>query len=186
VHGSQRQSAFKQSDKISPGPLLKLTEEKRRIPHGREEGKTADHFALNEASKQLRGGVDLARGRHHSLVGKVDCEFRPVDHKWIAQLMGSAVWCYAGTDFPVLQAVYPDLENRFPPHTGVYLSETVHNGTEPVTDVSHDAVDGAWQFLGDSMSDGGGPVLSCLHHRIDHGPSLGTSRLAYWLVCRAH
>ena len=131
--------------------------------------------------------------------------------------MGWAVWYYDGTDFPVLQAVYPDLENRFPedegfdtafeqplmqptapmtrveddfwasadpksslfnwkfpdpPHAQAFLSETVHNGTEHVTYVSHDAEDGAWQFLGDSMSDGGGPVLSCLHHPIDRDQSL--------------
>jgi len=118
--------------------------------------------------------------------------------------------------FPVLQAVYPDLENRFPeeegfdkafeqplmqpdvpmtrigsdfwasadptsslfswkfpdpPHTGVYLSKTVNNGTEPVTFVSHDAEDGAWQLLGDSMSDPGG-VISCFHHPIDRDPSI--------------
>ena len=178
--------------------------------------KTA-HFALNEAAKLLRAGVDLTKGRHGQLVGKVDCEFRPVDRKWIAQLMGWAEWYYDGADFPVLQAVYPDLENRFPedahfdnafaqplmqpaakmtavehdfwastdpasslfnwkfpdsPHTGVYLSQTVHDGTEPVTYVSHDDEDGAWQFLGDSMSDGGGPVLSCFHHPIDRDPSL--------------
>ncbi len=175
------------------------------------------NFALNEAAKLLRAGVDLTKGRHDQLVGQVDCEFRPVDQKWIAQLMGWAVWYYDGADFPVLQAVYPDLENRFPedaqfdrafeqplmqptakrttvendfwastdptsslfnwkfpdpPHTGVYLSETVHNGTEPITYVSHDIEDGAWQFLGDSMSDGGGPVLSCFHHPIDRDPSL--------------
>lgn len=115
-----------------------------------------------------------------------------------------------------MQAVYPDLENRFPedeqfdrafeqplmqptapmtrvendfwastdptsslfnwkfpdtPHTGVCLSETVHNGTEPVTYVSHDAEDGMWQFLGDSMKDGGGPVISCFHHPIDRAPA---------------
>ena len=131
--------------------------------------------------------------------------------------MGWAVWYYGGADFPVLQAVYPDLENRFPwddgfdtafeqplmqfaapmtrveddfwasadptsslfdwkfpdpPHTGVFLSETVHTGAEPVTYVSHDAEDGAWQFLGDSMSDGGGPVISCFHHPIDRDPTL--------------
>jgi len=131
--------------------------------------------------------------------------------------MGWALWYYDGADFPVLQAVYPDLKNRFPedaqfdrafeqplmqptakmtkvendfwastdptsslfnwqfpdpPHTGVYLSETVHNGTEPITYVSHDIEDGAWQFLGDSMSDGGGPVLSCFHHPVDRDPSL--------------
>ena len=59
-----------------------------------------------------------------------------------------------------------------PPHTTAYLSQTVHDGSEPVTYVSHDGDDGAWQFLGDSMSAGGGPVLSCLHHPIDSDPSL--------------
>jgi hypothetical protein len=131
--------------------------------------------------------------------------------------MNWAVWYYDGADFPVLQAVYPDLENRFPedegfdrafeqplmqptapmaraeddfwasadpasslfnwkfqdpPHARVYLSETVHNGSEPVTYVSHDAEDCSWQFLGDSMSDGGGPVVSCFHHPIDRDPTL--------------
>jgi hypothetical protein len=175
------------------------------------------HFALNEAAKLLRAGVDLAIGRHRDVVGEVECEFRPVDPKWIKQLMGWALWYYEGTDFPVLQLVYPDLKNRFPehegfdtkfeqplmqpavpmtrveddfwastdpkssvfnwkfpddPHTQAFLSETVHNEKEPVTYVSHDAEDGAWQFLGDSMADGGGPVISCLHHPIDRDPSL--------------
>jgi hypothetical protein len=130
--------------------------------------------------------------------------------------MNWAVGYYDEADFPVLQAVYPDLKNRFPeddgfdstfeqprmqptapmtrteddfwasadpasslfnwkfpdpPHAGVYLSNAVHDGTEPVMFVSHDAEDGAWQFLGDSMADGGG-VLSCFHHPIDRDPGL--------------
>lgn len=79
--------------------------------------KTA-HFLLNEAAKQLRNGVDLAIGRHRELVGEVECEFRPVDPKWVKQLMGWAMWYYDGIDFPVLQAVYPDLQNRFPEDAG--------------------------------------------------------------------
>lgn len=175
------------------------------------------HYALNQAVKLLRAGIDLTKGRHRELVGEVECEFRPVEPKWIRQLMNWAVWYYDGDDFPVLQLVYPDLENRFPedegfdtkfeqplmqrgapmtrveddfwastdeksslfkwkfpddPHTRAFLSETVHNGTEDVTYVSHDEDDGAWQFLGDSMADGGGPVISCLHHPIDRDPSL--------------
>jgi hypothetical protein len=59
-----------------------------------------------------------------------------------------------------------------PPHTTAYLSQLVHDGSEPVTYVSHDSDDGAWQFLGESMSDGGGPVVVCLHHPIDNDPSL--------------
>ena len=172
--------------------------------------------ALNEAANLLRSGVDLTVGRHHDLIGEVDCEFRPVDEKWVRHLMGWALWYYDGTDFPVLQAVYPDLQNRFPedegfdtafeqplmqpggpmtrvendfwasndpnsslfdwkfpdpPHTGVILSKTVNAGTEPVTFVSHDAEDGAWQLLGDSMSEPGG-VISCFHHPIDRDPSI--------------
>ena len=175
------------------------------------------HSCLNEAAKRLRSGVDLTTGRHGDLIGDVDCAFRPVDQKWVKHLMNWANWYYGGSDYPVLQAVYPDLQNRFPedegfdphfaqplmhpnapmtrieedfwasadpesslfdwkfsdpPHTGVYLSKTVHEGTEPVTYVSHDSEDGAWQFLGYSMSDGGGPVIVCFHHPIDADPSL--------------
>ena len=178
--------------------------------------KTA-HYLLNEAAAQLRAGVDLTKGRHRDLVGKVECEFRPVERKWVEHLMGWALWYYDHTAFPVLQAVYPDLENRFPedegfdstfaqplmqpdhrttgieddfwasadpksslfnwkfsdsPHLGVFLSKTVHEGKEPITFVSHDESDGAWQFLGDSMRDGGGPVVVCFHHPIDNDPTL--------------
>jgi Domain of unknown function (DUF4262) len=155
------------------------------------------HFLLNEAASRLRKGVNLAEGRHREMIGEVDCEFRPVDPKWIKHLMGWATWYNGISDFPVLQAVYPDLENRFPedpsfteyfrqpllqpeasmttveddfwasadpksslfnwkfpdpPHTRVFLSEAVQSGREPITYVSHDLEDGAWQFLGDSMS----------------------------------
>jgi hypothetical protein len=176
------------------------------------------HHALNAAAKLLRSGVELTQQRHRDLVGEVECEFRPVDPKWTAHLMDWAEWYYGGCSFPVLQAVYPDRENRFPedkdfdktfaqplmqphapmtgvekgfwestdansslfdwkfsdpPDTRVFLSETVHKGTEQVTYVSHDIEDGAWQFLGDSMSAGGGPVISCFHHLIDDDRTLG-------------
>jgi len=177
--------------------------------------KTA-HSCLHEAVKRQREDVDLTQARQRDLIGNVDCEFRPVDPKWVKHLMNWANWYNEGTDYPVLQAVYPDLENRFPgdegfnqrfaqplmqpgvafteiesdfwesvegkgkfanwkfpdtPHTGVYLSKAVQAGTEPVTYVSHDADDGAWQFLGDSMIESGG-VLVCLHHPIDADSSL--------------
>src|SRR5215470_11555210 len=41
------------------------------------------HFALNEAAKLLRAGVDLTKGRTCNLIGQVDCEFRLVDPKWV-------------------------------------------------------------------------------------------------------
>lgn len=60
------------------------------------------------------------------------------------------------------------LEVPEPPHTSVYLSETVHTGKERVKYMSHNAEDGVWQFLGDSMAKGDGPVVSCFHHSIDN------------------
>lgn len=59
-----------------------------------------------------------------------------------------------------------------PPHTRVFLSQSVHDKREEVTFVSRDADDGAWQFLGNSMADGGGPVISCFHHPIEDDPTL--------------
>ena len=174
-------------------------------------------IAINEAANLLRSGVDLTVSRHREIVGEIECEFRPVDPKWVDHIMGRAMWYYEDDPPPTLQLIYPDLENRFqwepdfdqrflqpllqpgivrstkeedfwavndqasslfawpfpdPPHTGVYLSKTVHEGTEPITYVSNDIEDNTWQFLGDSMADGGGPVLSCFHHPIDNDPSL--------------
>jgi Domain of unknown function (DUF4262) len=174
-------------------------------------------FLLNEAARRLRQGIALTDGRHREMVGEVECEFRPVDPKWVKHLMLGASWYYEGGNFPVLQAVYPDTANRFPedpgfdtyfqqplmqpeapltviendfwasanpdsrlfnwkfpdpPRSGVFVSAAVNSGTEPVTYVSHDLEDGAWQFLGDSMSGGQGPVLLCLHHVIDNDPTL--------------
>jgi hypothetical protein len=178
--------------------------------------KTA-HSCLNDAVKRQRTGVDLTESRQSDLIGNVDCEFRPVDPKWVKHLMNWANWYYGGTDYPVLQAIYPDLENRFPeeegfnrrfvqplmqpgaamtsiendfwesidgkrefpdwkfpdpPHTRIYLSNAVENGSEAVTYVSHDASDGAWQFVGDSSMSESGIVRLCLHHPIDGDPSL--------------
>jgi len=178
--------------------------------------KTA-HHCLNEAARRERSGVDLSVGRHSEMIGNVECEFRPVDPKWVGRLMNWANWYYGGTNYPVLQIIYPDLENRFPeepgfnsrfaqpflqpgapfgelerefwisiddaerfpnwrfedkPHMKVFISETVSRGEEFVTYVSHDAEDGAWQFLGDSMMDGGGPVLECLHAMVEKDPTL--------------
>jgi len=175
-------------------------------------------YLLNEAARRLRDGIDLTVGRHLDMLAEVECQFRPVNPVWVKRLMGWALWYYGGSDFPVLQGVFPDRENRFPeepgfdkafeapllqadtpqtslekdfwaaadpdsslsdwkfsdpPHTVVYLSKAVHTGSEPVTYVSHDIEDGAWQFLGDSMTGGEDPVISCFHHPIDNDRSLG-------------
>lgn len=63
---------------------------------------------------------------------------------------------------------------KFPdaPHTRVFLSKTVQDKQEQITYVSHNAEDDTWEFLGDLMAGGGGPVISCLHHPIDDDQTL--------------
>ena len=76
-------------------------------------------------------------------------------------------WAFNDPSSSISRWQFPD-----DPHTHVYLSRTVHEKEEAITYVSHDADDGSWQFLGDKMADGGGPVVSCLHHPIDDDPTL--------------
>ena len=59
-----------------------------------------------------------------------------------------------------------------PPNTTSYVSKTVFDGAESVVYVSHDADDGAWQFLGDSMAEGGGPVIVCLSFPLSRDATL--------------
>ena len=81
-------------------------------------GQQTAHFLLNEAAERLRQGVELTHGRHRGLVGEVECEFRPVTASWRRHLRHRGNWFYRESDFPVLQAVYPDLNNVFPEEDG--------------------------------------------------------------------
>lgn len=76
-------------------------------------------------------------------------------------------WAHNDPSSSLFEWKFPD-----PPHTQAFLSQTVHDRVEGITYVAHEASDGAWQFLGDRMADGGGPVLSCLHHPLDWDSSL--------------
>src|ERR1700733_10523027 len=69
--------------------------------------------SLNRAVAFMRKGVDLSKGRFRDIVGEVEVEFLPVDPKWLHHLMLRTNWYYEGADVPVLQLVFPDLENRF-------------------------------------------------------------------------
>ena len=98
------------------------------------------HILLNTAARALRAGTDLSVGRQREMVGEVECEFRPVDPKWTKHLMGSANWYYGGDEFPVLQAVYPDRENRFPkdPDFNTYFQQPLLQPDAPMTIIEED------------------------------------------------
>lgn len=175
-------------------------------------------FCINEAARRMRAGADLTKQRQKELIGNVDCELRPVAPKWIARLMNFANWYNNSAEYPVLQVIYPDLQNRFQweegfsprfiqpllqpgtpltavdhqfwnsigkdeerfpgwafpdkPHTKVFVSSTIRENKEWITFVAHDLSDGAWQMVGDTGAESGGPELACLHHMIERDPTL--------------
>ncbi len=98
------------------------------------------------------------------------------DNRFLQPLLqAEAIRSTKEEDFWALNDPSSSLFNwKFPddPHTISYLSQSVDAGIEPVTYVSHDVDDGAWQFLGDSMAGDAEPVISCLHHPIDKDPTL--------------
>lgn len=99
------------------------------------------HYLLDAAVELGRKGVDLSKGHHRGLIGDVECEFRPVDRKWVRHLMNFANWYNEGRgDVPVLQAVYPDLENRFPedPDFDIRFEQPLLQPDAPETMVSRD------------------------------------------------
>jgi hypothetical protein len=113
---------------------------------------------LNEAVKRQRSGVDLSQARQADLLGNVDCEFRPVDPKWVKHLMNWANWYYGRADYPVLQAIYPDLENRFPEDKGFNrkFAQPMMQPSVPFTEVEQDfwdSIDAATKFPGWNFPD---------------------------------
>ncbi len=173
---------------------------------------------LNEVARRMRCGIDVTKERQKELIGNVDCELRIVAPRWVRRLMNFSNWYNGNTDYPALQVIYPDLQNRFQweegfenrftqpllqpdapwttvdqrfwdstrkdterfpgwkfadkPHTKVFISKAIKEDTEWVTYVAHDLSDGAWQILGETGTESGGPELACLHHMVDKDPTL--------------
>ena len=160
----------------------------------------------------------MTKERQKELIANVDCELRVVSHEWVKRLMNFANWFNGGSDYPVLQIIYPDLQNRFQwegnfddgftqpllqpgisrsaveqqfwdsigkdeqrfpdwkfpdkPHTKAFVSKAIQEKTEWITYVTHDLSDGAWQILGETGIETGGPELACLHHLVERDPTL--------------
>jgi hypothetical protein len=85
------------------------------------------------------------------MVGEVECEFRPVDPNLQPNATQTNVegdfWVSADPSSSLFDWKFPD-----PPHTMVFVSQPVPTGSDPITCVSHDIEDDAWQFLGGSMA----------------------------------
>jgi hypothetical protein len=76
-----------------------------------------------EANREIveRVARDIAAGSSHpagstcdTILQGLPCEFRAVARNWYEIFLGYAVWYYGDRNFPVVQFLWPDRENRLP------------------------------------------------------------------------
>jgi hypothetical protein len=73
------------------------------------------HSILNWIGENIRGGTPLTAGREHDWVLKEhNCWSRDVRKKWYRDLFGWAIWFYGGTEFPVVQCLWPAMDGTYP------------------------------------------------------------------------
>ena len=61
------------------------------------------------------GGTVLSDGSETAeVLERYRCMFRNVDRFWYRYVLGYATWFYGGSDFPVLQLLWPDKLQRYP------------------------------------------------------------------------
>jgi hypothetical protein len=73
------------------------------------------HDLVNALAVRIREGERFEAGDEiGDLLKGVTCTFRTVRELWVAELMGWMRWYYGDTPVPVLQCIWPDLEQRYP------------------------------------------------------------------------
>lgn len=78
------------------------------------------HSVLNHLGDDIRKGARLMHGsRADDVLEGVTCAFVAADRVHYPEWFGYARWWYRGDEFPVLQVVWPDKENRLPWDPGV-------------------------------------------------------------------
>ncbi len=154
--------------------------------------------------------VAVRQGRHFEAGQQYDdittgppLAFLTMSERHYREYLGYARWFYRGSDFPVLQCVWPDKERRFPwdegydgdyfawqrllgawgPSFGEWLfpdppnvatftmRQVIHEG-QPILLVTHDADDGAWQFLTGEPPKVSDALIVCLREMVKRDPSL--------------
>jgi Domain of unknown function (DUF4262) len=132
------------------------------------------HVLINDVAAIIKQGKRIEVGRPYSSVFKtLDAEFLPVDPSNIGDYFKVAIRYYKTDQFPAMQLVWPDQENRFPWQTNfqekflhkqplldrnagfkfrevknlaVFTTRQWLDLKKPILRVVHDN-DGEWQFL---------------------------------------
>ena len=73
------------------------------------------HSILNWIGENVRQGKPFTAGLEHDWVLKQhNCWSREVQKVWYRDLFGWAIWFYGGTEFPVVQCLWPDRDGTYP------------------------------------------------------------------------
>ena len=73
------------------------------------------HSILNWIGKNVRNGQLFTSGTEHDWVlEQHKCWSRDVQKTWYRDLFGWAIWFYGGTDFPVVQCLWPSKDGTYP------------------------------------------------------------------------
>ena len=73
------------------------------------------HFIVNEYNRRVRAGEQFSSGQFASgFIEGFDCQFREVHRSHYREYFGWDIWLYGGTEFRVLQLVYPTVKGIWP------------------------------------------------------------------------
>ncbi|TKB57888.1 MAG: DUF4262 domain-containing protein [Nitrospira sp.] len=72
-------------------------------------------FVINEYNSRLKAGETFAVGKFYSgFIEGFDCYIEQVHKKHYREYFGWDIWLYKGTDFEVIQFVYPSTQGIWP------------------------------------------------------------------------
>ncbi len=168
---------------------------------------------INDISSKMKEGKKVEDWHEYDdfLEGYSVC-FRQFDERFYRNYLGYALWYYQGTEFPVLQCVWPDSQHRYPWHpdypSALHARQPVlspetswpfHEGHNraaittrqviieghPILLVSHDH-DGDWQFLCGTTDDAKDGQVVCLKTILTQPPALAVvaDLPGGWRACR--
>jgi hypothetical protein len=73
------------------------------------------HHLLNQVAEVVRIGGKFEPGSEYDdLLEGIRCTFKPVQSLWYHPFLGWADWFYEDSDYPVLQCIWPDHDQRYP------------------------------------------------------------------------
>jgi hypothetical protein len=73
------------------------------------------HSILNWFGENVRKGNSFTAGREHDWVLEgYNCWSRDVRKSWYKDLFGWAIWFYCGTEFPIVQCLWPARDGTYP------------------------------------------------------------------------